>query len=77
MQSIRSKLFIWLIRKRHLFKMKLKAEVVDSSFSVAKFRKDVDKITAKMKIPKGVITKHQRIADFNAEWVVPEQSTEG
>ena len=77
MQSIRSKLFIWLIRNRHLFNMKLKAGVVDTSFSVSKFREDVDKITARMKIPEGITTEYQRIADFDAEWIVPEQSTEG
>ena len=61
MQSIRSKIFIWLIKNRHLFKMKLKPEVVDASFSVAKFREDVDKATARMKMPKGVTTKKQTI----------------
>ena len=46
--------------------MKLKAEVVDSSFSVTKFKQDVDKATAKMKMPKGVTTKQQNISNFEA-----------
>ena len=63
MQSIRSKIIIWLIKNRHLFKMKLKPEVVDAGFSVAKFREDVDKATARMKMPKDVTTKKQSISD--------------
>ena len=77
MQSIRSKIFIWLIRNRHLLKMKLKAEVVDSNFSVTKFREEVDKVTAKMKMPKGVMIKKEKINYFKAEWIIPEKPIEG
>ena len=77
MQSIRSKIFIWLIKNRHLFKMKLKPEVVDAGFSVAKFREDVDKATARMKMPKGVITKKQTINTIEAEWIIPEKPSKG
>ena len=37
-------------------KMKLKREVVDEAFSVTESRKGVVRVTAKMKMPKGVIT---------------------
>jgi epsilon-lactone hydrolase len=77
MQSIRSKIFIWLIKNRHLFKLKLKAEVVDSSFSISKFREGVDKATARMKMPKGVTTKEETINNFKAEWIIPEKPIEG
>jgi len=77
MQSIRSKIFIWLIKNRHLFKMKLKPEVVDASFSVAKFRDDVDRATARMKMPRGFTTKGQNINTIEAEWIIPEKSIEG
>ena len=77
LQSIRSKIFIWLIKNRHLFKMKLKAEVVDDSFSVIKFREDVDKATAKMKMPIDVSTEKIRINDIQAEWIIPERPLEG
>ena len=77
MQSIRSKIFIWLVRNRHLLKMKLKAEVVDSNFSVTKFREEVDKVTAKMKMPKGVMIKKEKINYFKAEWIIPEKPIEG
>lgn len=77
MQSIRSKIFIWLIKNRHLFKLKLKAEVVDSGFSVTKFREDVEKATARMKMPKGVTTREETIDNFKSEWIIPEKSIGG
>lgn len=38
MQSVRSRILIWLIRHRHLFKLQLKPGVVDESFPVTAFR---------------------------------------
>jgi monoterpene epsilon-lactone hydrolase len=57
--------------------MKLKAEVVDDSFSVVAFREGIKKVTAKMKMPKGVNTKKLTINNIGAEWIIPEQSLEG
>ena len=76
MQSIRSKIFIWLIKNRHLFKMKLKPEIVDESFDVNKFRKDVNKATAKMKLSKDVESEVLKINDINAEWIIPNNPRE-
>lgn len=77
MQSIRSKIIIWMIRNRHVFKMKFKPEVVDSNFSVFNFRKDVAKTTKKIKMPKRVTTKKQSINAIAAEWIIPEKATPG
>ncbi len=77
MTSIRSKLVIWLIRNRHLLKLKLKPEVVDESFSVAGFRAEVDRATARMKMPGGVRTEKLSVKDMAAEWIIPERHTEG
>ena len=76
-QSIRSRIIIWLIKNRHLFRFRLKPEVVDESFSVNEFREGVNKITARMKMPKGVTTKKEDIHSINAEWVIPEDPFEG
>ncbi len=72
MQSVRSKLIIWLIKNRHLFKFKFKPEILDENFSVTKFREGVNKATAKMKIPKDVRIKNFNINGINAEWIIPE-----
>ncbi len=77
MQSIRSKLIIWLLRNRHLLKLKLKPEVVDHNFSVVEFRDSVDKATARMKMPKGVQTETAQIEQMAAEWIIPEQAVPG
>ena len=61
MQSLRSRIFIWMIRNRQLFKMKLKPEVVDSSFSVDKFRADVARATARMNLPEGINVEKEQI----------------
>jgi monoterpene epsilon-lactone hydrolase len=76
MQSIRSRLIIWLIRNRQLFKLRLKPEIVDENFSVAGFRESVDKATAKMKMPKGVRTESTQIEHMEAEWIVPEHAVQ-
>src|SRR6056297_2764333 len=55
MQSLKSKFIIGMIRNRHLFKLKLKPEVIDEHFDVEKFRKEVDDASRKTeKIPKAV-----------------------
>lgn len=77
MQSIRSKLIIWLLRNRHLLKLQLKPEVVDHNFSVVEFRDSVDKATARMKMPKGVQTETAQIEQMAAEWIIPEQAAQG
>ena len=76
MQSFRSKLIIGLIKKRHLFKLKLKPEIVDDSFSVDKFRESIDNASARMKLPKNVTSQKFRINDMNAEWIIPEGAIE-
>src|SRR6056297_1016649 len=55
MQSLKSKLILGMIRNRHLFKFKLKPEVIDEKFDVEKFRKEVDDVSRKTeKIPEAV-----------------------
>jgi len=76
MQSIRSRLFIWLIRNRHLFSFKLKPEVVDENFSVEKFREKVDRTSAGMKLPGNIKSEKLKIEEINAEWIIPENAPE-
>jgi acetyl esterase/lipase len=76
MQSIRSRLFIWLIRNRHLFSFKLKPEVVDESFSVKKFREKIDRTSAGMKLPGNIMSQKLTIENINAEWIIPQDAPE-
>ena len=76
MQSLRSRLIIGLIKKRHLFKLKLKPEIVDENFSVDEFRKGIDNVTSKMKLPKNVTSQKIAVNEINAEWIIPENPVE-
>ena len=77
MPSFKSKLIIWLIKNRHLFKFKLKPEIVDEGFSVEKFRQTIDKASARMKLPKNATSEKIQINQINAEWIIPSQFSEG
>lgn len=60
-----------------MLKCKLRPEVIDENFSVDTFRKNVDQVTAKMKMPKGVRTEIAQIEHMGAEWIVPEKGQKG
>jgi acetyl esterase/lipase len=72
MQSLRSKIVIGMIKNRHLFKLKLKPEVVDESFSLDEFRESIDKASARVKLPKDISTEIVSVDGINAEWIVPQ-----
>jgi len=74
MQSLRSKLFISLVKNRHLFKFKLKPEAVDENFSVEEFRAGVDRVSRRMKLPKDVSSEKFKINNIEAEWIIPENA---
>jgi acetyl esterase/lipase len=63
---------IGLIRNRHLFKLKLKPEVVDDNFSVKEFRESVDKSSSKIKLPKNISSIKFSFDGINAEWIIPQ-----
>lgn len=73
MPSIRSKLIIGLIKKRHLFSFRLNPEVVDEHFSVDAFREQLDRSSAKVKQPKTVSSQITSVGGLQAEWIIPQQ----
>ena len=72
MQSIRSKIIIGLIKHRHLFKLKLKPEIVDHNFSVKDFRDKIDKASSRIKLPKNISVENTSLDGINAEWIIPQ-----
>ena len=73
MQSMKSKIMISIIRNRHLFKLKLKPEVVDENFDVEKFREDIDKTSDKLnKVPGDIKVESLKIDDMYSELIIPE-----
>jgi acetyl esterase/lipase len=73
MQSFRSKLVIGLLKNRHLFKLKLKPEVVDENFSVDKFRESIDNASVRIKLPKNISSQKISVEGINAEWIIPQK----
>ena len=73
MQSIRSRIIIGLIRHRHLFRFKLKQEIIDETFSVEEFRLRTDKAAEVMnkRLTETDIT-NEKIDGLNAEWICIE-----
>src|SRR6056297_1174948 len=68
MQSLKSKLILGMVRNRHLFKFKLKPEVIDEHFDVEKFRKEVDDASRKTeKIPEAIKVQPTRIPESFTE----------
>lgn len=75
MPSLRSRLIIGLIKRRHLFKFRLKPEVIDENFQVEKFRKSVDDASRKTnRIPKDIKVVPIKVKDMYGEWIVPKDA---
>lgn len=72
MQSIRSRFFIWLLKNRHLFQLKLKTPVVDENFSVTQFREKIDSAAVRFnRLPADIDIKTVDIDGMNGEWLIP------
>ena len=66
-----------MIRNRHLFKFKWKPEIVDDRFSVEKFRADIDRSSARLKLPRNTTADKIQLGKMNAEWIIPEEPQKG
>ncbi len=72
MQSLRSKLIIGLLRNRHLFRFKLKPEIVTESFSVDAFRDRIEQASERMeKRNKHIKIEGLNIKGMYSEWIIP------
>ncbi len=76
MSSIKSKLIIFTIQNRHLFKGKLKREVITRETSMERLRKEYEEGAMKFgAIPAGIIVSPVEIpglpAGLSAEWIHP------
>lgn len=72
MQSFRSRIIIALIRYRHFFRLKLKAEVINENFSVLDFREKIEVASKRMeKEIKNIKIEKANINGMNAEWIIP------
>ena len=77
MPSLKSKLFNFMLRNRHLLKGKWRKEVFDFNTSIEDFRAECEKGAAKYaKIPEGVQIREQIIDGVKSEWLIPQGANE-
>lgn len=73
MTSLKGRIITSLIRKRHIFKGKLRKEKFDLNTSIVGFREECEKGAAMFgKLPEGIILKQETISEINSEWVKPK-----
>ena len=73
MPSLKSKIFNFLMRNRHLFRGKLKRDVFDLNTSIEDFREQCEKGASKYaKIPDGIDIKEENINAIYSESIIPE-----
>ena len=72
MQSLRSRIFNFAMRKRHLLHFQLKPDVFDESTSIAEFRQKSEKMNRVLaKLPDGVTSEPVLDETVKAEFIVP------
>ncbi|MBN2897445.1 MAG: alpha/beta hydrolase [Clostridia bacterium] len=72
MQSVKSKIIIWVVKHRHWFRGQLREPVIDASFDVTAFRKRTSETSLKMeKIPDDIKVEKVAIGDIYGEWLMP------
>jgi monoterpene epsilon-lactone hydrolase len=73
MPSLKSKIFNFMMRNRHLFQGKLKKDVFDANTSIIEFRELCEKGANKYsKIPDGIKVKKDKIDGIKTEWIIAE-----
>jgi len=78
MISMKSRIFNFLIRNRHIFQGKLKKDRFDSNTSIADFRSQCEKSAVKYAdIPEGITINKEKIESIEAEWIIPAESDSG
>lgn len=78
MTSLRARLIIGLMRKRHLFHGKLRKERFDEGTSIEDFRRLCEEGAAKYaKIPIGVRIEEEYLEGIKGEWIIPANAKKG
>lgn len=73
MASLKSKIFNFMMRNRHLFRGRLTREPFDFDTSIAHFREQCEKSAKKYsRLPAGIKITPERIDDLKSEWIVPD-----
>lgn len=72
MQSIRSQLLIFLLKHRHLFRLKCRRETIDWNTSIPELRQRIERSAGLFgKLPAGIEVSPVPIGNLSAEWIQP------
>lgn len=76
MQSIKSKLFLFILKNRHLLKGEFKKTIIDENFSVEKFREEISNSSKKVNksLPNNIKIEKILINNIYAEWIIPKNA---
>lgn len=75
MPSLKSKIFNFIMRNRHLLQGKLRKERFDFTTSIPAFRANCEKWAKKNStLPEGITIKKEIIEGIKSEWLIPEDS---
>jgi monoterpene epsilon-lactone hydrolase len=73
MPSLKSRIFNFMMRNRHLFRGKFKKDIFDFNTSIADFREQCEQSANKYaKIPNGIKIKEEKIDGVKSEWIIPD-----
>ncbi len=78
MTSLKAKILIGIMRKRHLFKGKLRKETLEwNEESILKFRDNCERGAERFgKLPEGITVQPETIANISSEWLIPENAAD-
>ncbi len=78
MPSLRGRLLYYMFKYCHLFRFRLKREIIDwnTNSSILRFRQECERGAARFgKIPAGIEVSPVTIDGLSAEWILPSQAT--
>lgn len=75
MNSLRSRFYIFLLKQRHWFRLKLRREIIDWDTSIPELRQRVENSAGRFgKLPPGIEVSPVEIEGLSAEWIRPAQA---
>ena len=76
MGSVRSRFFIFLLKHRHWFRLKLRRETIDWNTSIPKLRQRVENSAGRLgKVLSEIEVSPLETNEFSAEWIRTERET--
>ncbi len=77
MPSLRSQLFNFMLRNRHLLHLRFKPDTIDENTSIPQFRAEAERMSGALaKLPDGIEVQPITLDDMTAEWIYPTNAAQ-